>query len=233
MQYSFLLLSGLLLVPGLIILLLRRDLRGVAAAMAVCSLPFALTESFFYPTYWEPDFLFDLVSVIGFGIEDIIFVVGLAILTSTVYAFSFRKQYVAISSPDLRRVLLRAGAILAVVFLLVPVVSLAGIHMIYGSFLIMMGVSCVLFLIRNDLAIPGIAGGCLSLVVYTGVCLLLALVAADVFRLQWHAEEFLNVYFLGVPVEELMYSFAAGTVATVFYPFVMMKSFANLRSSDR
>jgi hypothetical protein len=85
LDYSFLILSLLFMAPGLVILLLRRDLRPMLWTMAVLSLPFALTEFLFYPDYWDPKVLFDLVERIGFGIEDVLFVVGLGWLTAGIY----------------------------------------------------------------------------------------------------------------------------------------------------
>jgi hypothetical protein len=41
----------------------------------------------------------------------------------------------------------------------------------------------------------------------------------------WHAEKFLNVFFLGIPLEEYMYGFACGMAATMFYPYVFNRSF--------
>ena len=87
MEYNFLILTLIFWIPGILIYALRFDLRRIIHLMAAFSLPFALTEWLFYPEYWEPTFIFDLIHVFGFGIEDILFVTGLAAFTSTVYAF--------------------------------------------------------------------------------------------------------------------------------------------------
>ena len=71
----------------------RPDLRRVIACVMPFSLPFACTEFLFYPSYWEPAFLFDLGRRMGFGIEDIIFVTGLAAFTTTAYACGFNRAY--------------------------------------------------------------------------------------------------------------------------------------------
>ncbi|MEC9441210.1 MAG: hypothetical protein VYE40_08925, partial [Myxococcota bacterium] len=86
--YSFLTLSLILALPGAMVFVLRRDLRVMIGWMALASVPFAWTELLFYPTYWKPKFLFDLIDVIGFGIEDVLFVVGLAAFSSTSWAFA-------------------------------------------------------------------------------------------------------------------------------------------------
>jgi hypothetical protein len=93
MKYHFLILCSLLLVPGAVIFAARHDLRRPILTMGACSLPFAFTEFLFYPTYWEPEFLFNLANKIGFGVEDFLFVFGLAAFSSTAYAFCFKRRF--------------------------------------------------------------------------------------------------------------------------------------------
>ena len=76
LTYAVLTLSLLFLLPGALVYALRPDLRGPIHIVSLCSLPFALTEFLFYPTYWEPEFLFDLIHVLGFGIEDVLRILG-------------------------------------------------------------------------------------------------------------------------------------------------------------
>lgn len=56
-----------------------------AALIGLLSLPFATTEWMFYPDYWAPKFLFDLVDIIGFGIEDFLFVSALGVSSSSAW----------------------------------------------------------------------------------------------------------------------------------------------------
>jgi len=226
LTYDFLILSLLFLLPGVIIYALREDLRPVIWVMMLCSIPFAFTEFLFYPDYWEPKFLFDLAFKIGFGIEDLIFVCGLGAFTSTAFAFfsGFRlckrdKQ----TTPGM--VIRRVGILFSVAFLLIVIVALIGIHMIYGSFFIMVGISSIIFLIRRDLFLPSLAGAVIAVIVYTSLCLIFALVFPHAFRDVWHAEKFLNLFILGIPLEEYLYGFGSGMAATMFYPFVFNQFF--------
>ena len=166
MTYNFLILSLFFLFPGAVIYLLRKDLRHVIHVMALFSIPFAFTERFFYPSYWEPVFLFDLADKVGFGIEDLIFVVGLSAFTSTAYAFFFALEYSAISEPDLKTLLFRGLSVMGTACLLIMVTACLDIEMIYGSFGIMLGISCFIALLRKDLIVPGLTGGILSTLVY-------------------------------------------------------------------
>ncbi|MCP4752247.1 MAG: hypothetical protein GY866_15225 [Proteobacteria bacterium] len=227
MTYNFLFLSVLFLIPGAAVYAVRRDLRRVVHFMAVCAVPFALTERFFYPEYWEPKFLFDLIDVLGFGIEDILFVVGLSSFTSTVYAFVFRARYEHGKKTEIRAAARRGLTVLSITFLLVALAAIAEIPMIYGAFFIMAIVGLFVCVRRKDLFLPGLWGGVLSLVVYTLLCLAYLILFPGIFELTWHTERFLDIFVWKIPLEELMYGFAAGFVATVFYPYVFRIRFAS------
>ncbi len=220
MKYNFLILSLLFLVPGMFIYCRRKDLRGVIHVMALFSIPFAFTERFFYPSYWEPVFLFDLVNKIGFGIEDLIFVIGLSAFTSTVYAFSMGYNYITKSETDFLSVFIKGLLILGTTFLLVITVVLLKIEMIFGSFGIMTGMSLVIFFIRKDLIIPGLAGGILSVTIYSLLCFCLMFLIPDIFKLTWHTDQFMNYFIFGIPIEEIIYGYTSGMISTIFYPFV-------------
>lgn len=226
MRYNFLVLTLLFAVPGAVIFFLRRDLRRPIGIMAACSIPFAFTEFLFYPEYWEPVFLFDLADRIGFGIEDLLFVTGLAAFTSTAYAAILRRTFEPIEGAG--RPWARSAVVLGVTGALVVGVALAKIPMIYGSFAIMLVMTAVMCAFRRDLIVPGVLGALCSLAIYSVACWVFAWIFPSVFEMTWHTEKFLGVFVLGLPLEELMYGFAAGAAATVFYPFVTQQRFRTL-----
>ncbi len=226
LEYDFLILSLLFLLPGAIIYTLREDLRPVIRTMMTCSIPFAFTEFLFYPDYWEPIFLFDLASKIGFGIEDLIFVCGLGAFTSTGFPFFAGFRLISRDMQNTpKKIGRRLGILFSATFLLVCLAALIGIPMIYGSFFIMIGISSIIFLIRRDLFMPSLAGAVIAVIVYTVLSLIFALLFPHAFRNVWHTEKFLNLFFLGIPVEEYMYGFGCGMAATMFYPYVFNQYF--------
>jgi hypothetical protein len=232
MTYPFLALSLLLLLPGAVIFATRPDLRRAMAHMGLAALPFAFTEFLFYPSYWEPRFLFDLVRYIGFGIEDIIFVVGLAAFTTTAYPFVFKKRFAPHPAGTKRAALFRVGALIGTALLITALAELAGVAAIYTSVVVMLGITAAMVIWRRDLALPSLLGGLLSVAVYGAICLLLDRLIPGVFALNWHTERFLNRFALGVPLEEILYSGAAGATATAFYPFAFFKVFIKIGEQE-
>jgi hypothetical protein len=185
---------------------------------ALLSLPFALTESWFYPEYWRPYFLFDLAERIGFGIEDFLFVAALGAFTAAVYPFSARRRYVRETQPERpswRRLLLLFSAALAIVLLLYA----GGVPVIYGACIAMFGMTIVMLALRADLWLPAVIGGASTLLVYAALCHVFQLILPGVFELAWNTEQLSNRYVFGIPLEELLYGFSAGFAGAAVYPF--------------
>ncbi len=216
MRYEFLLLSVLFLLPGALIFLTRADLRPVMGRMAFASLPFATTEWLFYPHYWRPAFLFDLADVIGFGIEDVLFVVGLSAFASTMYPVVFRRTPVAQGRPT-REPWLRASFAIAVALGTAFILLGVGVPVLYASVVAMLSVAVGMLSMRVDLIVPSLIGALLSTLVYFVLALVFASLVPGVFERTWRPSMLLAGWkLLGVPVDELLYGFGAGFVGTCF-----------------
>lgn len=218
----------LLLVPGAVIFLWRRDLRKMMVIVSGCAVPFAFTEFLFYPTYWEPQFLFDLPQKIGFGIEDFLFVIGLGAFTSAVYPALFLKKLSPVRLHFQSNIFKLLVSVLGA-FLLTSLFLFTEIPMIWACVPIMFAIAAAMVFLRRDLVVPALWGGLLSSLFYFAICLLLGVIVPNVFSLNWNAEKFSNIFVLGIPLEEVLYAWAAGTVSTVFYPFVFSRAFVPLK----
>jgi len=213
--YEFLVLSVLFLVPGALIAGARPDLRGPMRRAMLFALPFAATEWLFYPAYWTPRFLFDLADRLGFGLEDVLFVAGLAAFSSTGYAVVFRQAVVARGTPPERPVWRAVGA-LGLVLGLAGLLRAVGVPILYAAVAAMVVGTAGLMGVRPDLGGPGLLGGGVSVVIYLGLCLLFAWLVPGVFERTWRPSLLLPGRFLGVPWDELLYGFGAGVAATAF-----------------
>ena len=215
MPYDFFVLSLLIWIPGLVILCIRPDLRRLAITLCGFSLPFAFTETLFYPHYWEPSFIANLGERLGFGLEDFLFVTGLAAYTSTAYAVIHKKKLD--HRPTNWRLasglgLVAAGMLGILVALNVPI--------LYTTFLVTGGLTVAMVIRRNDLLAPALLGGLWSTVIYLGVCLAFGEIFPGSFQTTWHTEHYIYRFLWGVPVEELLYGMFCGAAGTVFYPFI-------------
>ncbi|WP_437992049.1 lycopene cyclase domain-containing protein [Sorangium sp. So ce145] len=219
MSHEFLLLSLLFLLPGGVIWLARPDLRPLMKRMALASLPFAATERLFYPRYWAPKFVFDLADRIGFGIEDVLFVVGLSGFSSTVYAVVFRRAPVpcAAQGAPRARPWLRAGVVIALALAAAWALVAAGVPVLYAAVAAMTAFAAALVGARRDLLVPALLGALLSAALYLGLCLVFAALVPGVFERTWRPSVLLpGRALLGVPLDEVLYGLGAGFAATVF-----------------
>ncbi|WP_320047611.1 lycopene cyclase domain-containing protein [uncultured Ilyobacter sp.] len=227
LKYDFLILSLIFLIPGSVIFILRKDLRTTIKKMSLISLPFALAETLFYPSYWEPNFLLDMGNRVGFGLEDFIFVVSLASFTSTVYAFTFRKRYVKNNPENPILFLMRIFFISVSIIILILLSVWMNVPAIYSATFIMIIVPVIIILKRPDFLRPGILGGTLSAFVYFILCLVFNLIYPGVFEKIWNTNLLLNKFPMGVPLEELIYGFGAGFCATIIYPYIFNYKFGS------
>lgn len=225
LEYNFLILSLIFLIPGAVIFTRRKDLRITIKKMSLIALPFAFTERFFYPTYWKPNFLFNLGNRIGFGVEDFIFVAGLASFTSTVYAFASGKRYIKKSSENSNYFLKRIIIISLSLIVLMSLSFQMNIPVIYASSFLMILLPVIITFKRPELLGPGIFGGILSAAVYFILCLAFEMIYPGVFKKIWNTSLFLNKFAMGVPLEELIYGFGAGSSATIIYPYTFNYKF--------
>ncbi|MCP3144345.1 lycopene cyclase domain-containing protein [Pyxidicoccus xibeiensis] len=213
MRYEFLVLSLLFLVPGVSFWLTRPDLRPLMLRAAGTSLPFAATEWLFYPEYWTPRFLFGLADLIGFGIEDVLFVVGLGAFSSSSYAVVFRRTPVPQGLPVTRPWLRAAGAFTAALAVTGALLA-AGVPILYAAVVAMVSVSTALLLARRDLAVPSLLGALLTALIYLGLCLVFAALVPGVFDRTWRPSLLFPGRLLGVPLDEVLYGLGAGFGAT-------------------
>lgn len=200
------------------------------ARTAVASLPFAATERLFYPVYWQPEFLFDLADRIGFGIEDVLFVVGLSAIACSAYPFVTRRAVVDDGTTTRRAALVRATAAILAALASTLALMTADIPVLYACVVAMACVTFVMVVERRDLVWPGAIGAFVTVCVYLTLCIAFASLVPGVFAHTWRPSVLLpGAYVLGVPADELLYGGAAGLVGTVFPPWAFGLRFVTPR----
>ena len=214
MTYEFLVLACLFLVPGLLIWLLRPDLRGLMKRAVLLSLPFAATEWLFYPAYWTPRFLFNLADHLGFGLEDVLFVAGLGAFCSTAYAVVFRRTVVP--RGDTVRPWARALGAIGLMLAGAGLLVVAGLPILYASVVAMVAGSGGVLGARPDLRLPSLGGALSSMGIYLGLSLVFELLVPGVYTRTWRPSLLLHGHVLGVPLDELLYGLGSGLAATAF-----------------
>jgi hypothetical protein len=234
LKYNFLMLCLLFWIPAVLAYVGRPDLRRAMRLAALCSLPFAFSEFLFYPDYWAPTFLFDLGDRLGFGIEDFLFVSALAANAVSIYGVLSSRTYApqdAQISPGAP--LKRIASILALVLVLVVFAMKLSIPMIYGCIAIMTLISAALMILRRDLFLPALISGIGLGVGYWILAAIYGWLYPGVFHTIWHTQALINVFLLGVPVEEILYGTTSGVAAVVFYGYAFGQRFVPLKEARK
>jgi len=217
--YSFLILSLLLWIPVVLILFFRADLRRTIKLSLPFSLPFAFTETLFVPNYWNPKFLFDLQSKIGFGLEDILFVTGLGGLVVTAYPLVFR-VYLDLVLPNYRILFKRLLFPLLVFPLILGYFVQLRQSILVASLVCMTLFAFQILIARKDLAPSMFWGSILISLYYHAILVLLESLFPTIFITVWNKKALTGFELFGVPFEEVTYSFVAGLVGTGFLPYL-------------
>jgi hypothetical protein len=224
-RYFFLALSLLCLAPGALVSVLRPDLRAAMLRVTPWALPFAATEWLFFPAYWQPTFLFDLGDRIGFGVEDVLYVTGLAHLGTTIYWCAARKGLAprgaarTTGAPP-RGPRSRAVPVLGLTFLVFMALMALRVPVLWASVCGMGAAAACVALDRRDLLLPMLLGGALGGGVYGALCLVHEVSIPGVFARHWRTEGLVGRTLFGVPLGELLYATGASAAATGFYPWV-------------
>jgi len=234
LKYNFLVLCLLFWIPVAAVFLWRPDLRRAMRRAALCALPFAFSEVLFYPDYWAPTFLFDLGHRLGFGLEDFLFVSALGANAVSIYGvLSFRTYAPSERHLPARSLLTRVLSIFALVLVLVLFAAMLGIPMIYGCMAIMLLVGAVLMVGRRDLFLPALVSSLGLAVLYWLLAAVYDWLYPGIFRTIWHTQVLLNVFLLGVPVEEILYGAASGGAGLVFYAYAFEQRLVPLKEAGK
>lgn len=226
MKHDYLVLSLMLVAPGAAVLVRRPDLRRAVLFAAAASVPFAATERFFYRVYWSPTFLFDLVHLVGFGVEDVLCVTGLAASMTAAYPVAFRRTFAGHGPPVATAK--RAGLAVSLTLALSLSLMAAGVAPIFAAYAAMVALLVAMLVLRRDLLAPALLGGALSALLYALTFLAYRALDPGFVARVWHTEGLIHRFVAGVPAEELLYGWTAGTAGSVFYACVSGARFVPL-----
>ena len=194
--------------------------RKQTAWIAVFTIPFAFTERFFVPEYWNPVFLGPFFEWFGAGVEDVLFVIHLSWITAYSPLLIFRRDW------GQGEVLWSVGVFIRIVGLMLatlgsfgvaikmglnPLIG-AGVGMLFGLVFMV----CAGRLLFGDVVRGLLAGGS----IYFLICLIYGAVYPEDFSVIWRTVGLSRQFVLGVPLEEVVYGVLAGGLGGSFIPFL-------------
>lgn len=213
-QYAYFVGGVILAFIWVVFFLLRKDLRTVTIFGGMLSLPFGFTEFLFVPEYWDPPSLFNMIDVLGFGIESLMFAFFTGGIAATVYKVFFGRRIVKVPS------LARGFTLYTFSILLFVGLEFAfptkSIYNMIGTFLL---ISVFIVLSRRDLFLPVLLSALLFSLVYTMLFTSFRYLFPTYVEQVYSLANFLGMNFFGLPVEEPAFALSVGACWATFYEY--------------
>lgn len=178
---------------------------------SVFTTPFGLTEPLFVPEYWNPPSLFNLAQATGFDLESLIFCFGIGGVGVVLYNVLTGHVASPVLQAERRSSRHRYHALaLATPALLFPLLYLLPWNPIYPAILAMLGGVTATLFCRPDLLSKTWTGGVLFLAYYGVFLGALEWTAPGYIGRVWNLEALTGLFFLYLPIEELLFALAFG-----------------------
>lgn len=201
--YPYLFFSLTMLVFCLTILCLGRSQKKVILLSGCLSAPFGFLSVFFVPYYWEPVRIVEF----GAGIEDLIFSFSGGGIVWFCASFPFRnKLTMRINFQKLLTVYLSINAMGITFGYLLNWVGMSPMNITFFGFAAFLGGFLKL---RPQLWLLSFTGAISYAVFYIFFCLVAFSLKPD-FLLQWNLAVLSGCFFLGIPIEEIVWALGFG-----------------------
>lgn len=220
MAYEWLFGSMLFLSVWAVLFIINARLRKEMLFVSAVTAPFGLAQSLFVPSYWDPHPFFGFGQTIGFDFESIIFSFAIGGIAAVMHKNVFRVGHqnersgsrlglhaLALSSP------LLAGLFLFL-FMDANPIYISTIALFIG------GLSIIIS--RPDLTKSILCGASLFTTLYFSLFLIILQIFPEFVDL-WNLSAISGILVSGVPLEELIFAFAYGSMWSGFYDHLMQR----------
>lgn len=195
----------------------RKDLRKQQLFLSFFVAPLAPLTQFlwFYHDYWRPDYLVSFrIGDVPLGAEELLFGFFIGGIAGVFYEFILRKQR-SFGKP---RTFL-ALVMVALALTLTPLFKSLGLNTIWAISLAMLVVALVMLVIDKDLIRDAVFSGLFMTLLGMFVYLVWLRVFPGVIQSLWLQEAFSGISLGRIPIEEIVWFFAAGFSGGIFYEF--------------
>ncbi len=212
---AFYFISVLLLVPlWILIYVTRIDLRyKLIRTGFIFGIASVILGLLFTHDYWNPSYLISPF----FPFEDFLYGIVFGGLTTVIYQYIFNVKFLNKTTPSSRKMTLTLGLICILIMFIS--VSLLNVNSIYGQIACLLFVGIYTLIKRKDLLKHMLLSGVvvtLFTFIWQKIILLIYPNAVTDF---WETESLLNIFYWGVPLEELLFAFFIGLSGSLYFEF--------------
>lgn len=216
-HYSYLVGTFIFWVAWVLCSVLGRQYLSEIRWGTLIAAPMALTNLLFVPEYWTPPSLFDLDQKIRLGIEDFLWAAAVGGIAAVVGEILLKERLATVRKARHKRHYLPF-----VVAALVFVGLRFGFHWKTMNSTIVSLAACALLIafMRPNLTPLMLASAASFALLYFVLFLLVLALYPEFVHRYYNLSNLFGVYFLGVPIEELLFAGSGGAVWSVAYEYV-------------
>lgn len=216
MQYAYFIGCLIFFSVWILFFLSRKDLRKEMIFGSLLFLPFGFSEALWVPEYWNPPSLFNLISTYGFGIESFFFCFVCGGVAAVVYEIIARKRTVKIRG----RQKFLFGPYISIILIFICLDFIFPSITIYNAIVSLLIGAVIIAIKRKDLIGQIIFGGIFFAIIYFLLFVVFNKIFPEYVSIAYNLEYIWGIIILGVPIEEILTSFAAGAVWSSFYEYI-------------
>ncbi len=171
--------------------------------------------------YWHPTVLFNLNAILGFSLEDILFVFTLSGITSVLYEVFTKRSERLIEQLSARQIIIRTFGVFIFLFLTFTFLSFIGFWKhLYSSLIPNIILITYIAIRRKDLmkvmALSGLFGG----LMYFALFALFLLIFPSYIQVVYNLTNLWGVYILRIPLEEIIWGFHFSALMGGLYEYI-------------
>ncbi len=191
---------------------LRHELLVTSFVFGVCG---PISQIIYLRDYWRPDLLFGN----SIGIEDFLFGFFIGGIACVVYKEIFHKFFSKRKDKSHNWMWFVPASVVVAILILGSLISL-GVNSIYASIFLFGIISLFILFYRTDLTAEALGGGVSMLILIILFYTLFIKMFPDVFNRWWMLQNLTGLFVFKIPIEELWWAFAFGTMVGPFYDFI-------------
>lgn len=215
LAYAYLFGCGVLLLPWIILYISSPSLRREMLVMSIFIGLVSVATAYYWWTYdwWRPP----TITGTRVGIED--FLLGFA--SGGVMAAAYESLFRANYTRRARRRSYPSGItmLLLLAFVTSWLVWGVGLTSFWASAVALFGLALLLCYFRRDLFVNALVSGCLMAMISLLPYIAIQIVAPEWIATTYNYNYLSGIHFIGIPIEELIFWFLAGSVFGPFYEY--------------